>query len=143
LDQCEPIEGILLRFEALEIDGVLEVGSIPVGVHTRWSGLRSDRCIITGERKAHILQRHPEMMSLTVELVQTLLDPDEIHANKEDPTMAIFWRSIQTGGIYYLRVAVSLSMTEGLHNSVISAWQVRRQDYERAIRQGRRLWKRA
>jgi hypothetical protein len=136
----EGIDEIVRRFESLGIDDVMEVGALPAAIRRHWPTIRSDLLVITGERKAHFLQGHEDMQELSRELLQTLLDPDEIHRNKNDPETAIFWRSI-TGG-YYLRVVVSLAHIEGIRNSAITAWRSRSQDFRRESRQGRKVWER-
>ena len=97
--------------------------------------------MLTGERKRHILEGHPEMQSFFPALIRTIRDPDEIHRNKRDLLMAIFWRGIEDQD-RYLRVALLLSVGGELHQSVMSAWRVRRQDYAREGRMGRRVWRR-
>ena len=55
--------------------------------------------------------------------------------------VAIFWRLIEEQDSY-LRVALLLSEGGALHHSVMSAWRVRRKDFEREGRRGRLVWKR-
>lgn len=76
--------------------------------------------VLTSERKRHILDGHPEIKDLFPALIRTVRDPDEIHRNKQDPMMVIFWRGIE-GQEHYLRVALLLSEGGELHHSIMSA----------------------
>jgi len=125
---------------SLDRDGVVELGDIPPCVSGYWREIQGSVVVLTSERKRHILDGHREIKDLFPALIRTVRDPDEIHRNKQDPMMVIFWRGIE-GQEHYLRVALLLSEGGELHHSIMSAWRVRRKDFQREGRQGRRVWK--
>lgn len=140
MEELDSIEAIVKRALVLEREEVVVLGFIPVGISTNWSAIRGRRIVLTGERRRHIVDGHPEMNQLTSVLVRTVQDPDEIHRNKRDAFIAIFWRRLEEHESY-LRVAVLLSTDGVLEHSVMSAWRVRRKDFEREGRQGRLVWR--
>ena len=136
----ESSERIVMRVRLLDRDDVAELGDLPVFISLHWREVSRRNVVLTGERKRHILDGHPEMQDLIPALIRTVQDPDEIHRNKLDTLVAIFWRRIEDQD-HYLRIALLLSPAEELQHSVMSAWRVRRKDYEREGRQERRVWK--
>jgi hypothetical protein len=142
LAEEDPIERIAQRVRSLKHDEIAELGRLPLGVRHHWINLKSDRLIITRERRDHLFSSHSETRDLLRSVLETVLDPDEIHRNKSDVEMAIFWRSLDEEKRYHMRAAVWLPVRDGLAASVISARKTRREDFVREERQGRLIWKR-
>lgn len=118
------------------------IGRLPIERLRSWPDLKSDRMILTHERLEHLLSRHPETRHLLPHVLATALDPDEIHRNRSDGEIAIFWRLLDNERNYYLRAAIWLPLKEELAASILSARQTRHEDYAREGRQGRLVWKR-
>lgn len=96
--------------------------------------------VITGERLGHLYGNHSETRQLLRSVIETMLDPDEIHRNKEDPDIAIFWKVLEGEGGFRMRAAVLVRPTGPVDASVLSARRTRRKDYEREGRQNRKVW---
>jgi hypothetical protein len=139
LGQEDSLEGIAQRVYSLELDDVVGLGNLSASVLGHWQGISFGVVLLTGERKRHIFDGHPEMWNHVPALILAIQDPDEIHRNKRDPMVVSLWRALD-GEDSYLRVAVLLSEGGDLHHSVMSAWRVRRKDFEREGRQGRKVW---
>jgi len=75
--------------------------------------------VLTARQREHFLERHGEMSSLEHYLTEAVLWPDEVHQNKSDPRMAIFYKRLDE--THYLRVAVWVAPKAGnKKHSVIS-----------------------
>lgn len=95
--------------------------------------------VLTGERAGHIRSSHPEMEALLGVIRDTVLDPDEVHRNKKDTQMAVFYRAL--GDAHFLRVAVLMQPAAGrLAHSVITARKAYRTEVARG--QVRLAWRR-
>jgi len=109
------------RIEELGNSGVVVIGALREDIVGLWTADVSGNCsvVLTGRRRAHYLARHPDMAIWERILLATLLDPDEVHRNREDPRVAIFYRLLYPGR--YLRVAVLMQERVGvLRHSVIT-----------------------
>jgi SPP1 gp7 family putative phage head morphogenesis protein len=122
---------------------VLPLGQLPTqpyrAMREQWPTSVTPSVVLTGERRAHYLKSHPEMRSLESELLAALFDPNEIHLNKQDPQISIWYRRLNTG--QYLRVVVWVSDTQGLQNSVHSFRLADEKEVNRGRKRKRLLWK--
>jgi hypothetical protein len=103
-----------------------------------WSDSVTDKVILTGERRAHYLARHPEMEEYERHLPDTLFDPDEIHKNARDPRIGIWFRHLEMDR--YLRAVVWISDKEDLRNSVHSFQLADKREVRQGHKRGRLLW---
>lgn len=75
--------------------------------------------VLTGRQRSHYLDRHPEIREFEGRLSEAVLDPDEVHRNKRDPQMALFYKRLNER--HYLRVAVLMQRAPGaLRHSILS-----------------------
>jgi hypothetical protein len=122
---------------------VLQMGVLPEQlsqtVRQIWTESVTSQVVLTGERRAHYLERHAEMAGLESYLLTTLLQPDEVHRNRYDPRMAIFYKQIDID--HYLRIALWVSNDPTKQNSVFSFRKARTGEVERERKAGRVLWK--
>jgi len=134
------LKSIYDRLCLLEADEVLVAGNAPAALHLHCTNA-SESIVITGRQRAHYLAGHPEIAELERELVRTLIDPDAIDRNRDDNLVAIFVRALPVSGV--IRAAVLTSTRIEYHNSLISAWRMRMNNYRRLAKSGRRFWERA
>lgn len=138
----ESVESLAAVIHALLPDEVAYVGELPDPILIHWSGIVSTRMVVTGERRDHLYASHPETEMLLTSVIRTMLDPDEIHRNNEDPAMAICWRSLDPERTYLMRAAVLVQPAGRGDASILSARKTRRKDYERENRRGKKVWER-
>jgi hypothetical protein len=100
-----------MRVRPLDRDDVAELGDLPIFISVHWQEVSRRNVVLTGERKRHILDGHPEMHDRIPAMIRTVQDPDEIHRNKLDPLVAIFWRRIE-GQDQYLRIAMRCQLQQ-------------------------------
>lgn len=119
----------------------MRIGEIPAAIVKKWAcvAVGNTGVVLTGERATHILSSHPEMAGLMGLIRETVLDADEVHRNKKDSQMAVFYRRIE--GDYFLRVAVLMQAAPGeLAHSIITARKAYKTEVERG--RGRLVWRR-
>lgn len=99
--------GIARQIAQLGDSGVVVLGQAPTGVVRAWA-LDDDSfdVVLTGKQRAHYLQRHAEMAAYEASLPLAISEPSEVHRNRADPQMAIFYRRVDER--HYLRVAVAM-----------------------------------
>lgn len=96
--------------------------------------------VLTGPQRKHYLDEHREMAEYERTLRDAVLQPDEVHANKSDPQMAIFYAKIDDK--HYLRVAVLMAPEAGeIKHSVISYRKARMREVRVGRTSGRLRWK--
>jgi len=96
--------------------------------------------VLMGERRKHYLAEHREMAQHERELRDVVLNPDEVHRNRKDPSTAIFYRHL--GADHYLRVAVVLQRRAGeLKHSVFSFRLAKQKEVDEGRRTGRIIWR--
>ena len=126
--------------DSLSKHGIVTLGSIGEEIVKAWTVHTEGNTdvVLTVTQRTHYLERHPEMGQHENSLPDVLLDPDEVHRNKYDEDMAIFYRRLDAQ--HYLRVAV-LIQTEPteLRHSVLSFRLANRQEVQRG--KGRQVWK--
>ena len=122
---------------------VLEIGAIDKGIVRLWTRevARNRLVVLTGERRRHYLTEHPEMFDWEHLLIDALLDPDEVHRNRKDQRIAIFYKRVRP--TRYLRVAVLMQEKRGaFKHSVMSCRFARHREIQNGRRYGRKVWKR-
>jgi hypothetical protein len=125
---------------ALKPNQVLDLGPLPEGITNSWDALVSDRVVVTGERYAHIIDRHPEVAGQERRILEAALNPDEIHMNVDDPRIAILYKG--GVGLSLMRLALWLSDDSTLQNSIHSVRYAHRGERRRSDRAERRIWPR-
>ena len=94
--------------------------------------------VLIGNRRFHYLERHPEMYTWEGLLVATVFDPDEVHRNRHDPHVALFYRRLDED--HYLRVAVLMQPRKNVLKHSILSYRLAR--VSEVIEQSeRRVWK--
>lgn len=125
-------ETLLRAIRSLDERQVLRIGHLHATIVAHWSREAEDNTeiILTGKQRAHYLERHPETADLEIWLGDALLDPDEVHRNRFDPAIAIFYRRIDPE--HYVRVAALMQETAStLKHSVLSYRVAGRREVER------------
>lgn len=117
---------------------VLVVGEFPAGALSAWPEAITRTVVVTGERRAHYLERHPEMAEFEAVLGDLLGDPDEVHRYRGRKQVANVYRRIDND--YYWMVGVAVATVEGLRNSVLSFRRARRKEVERGRGLGLAVW---
>ena len=138
----ESIQRLVERARHLQPEEIVQVGLLPVAIELFWPDLVTRQVAITGERLLHLYDHHPETEPYLAIVLQTMLDPDEIHRNQTDDEMAIFWKEMPFDSTHLMRAAIWITNRQGLFCSVMSARRTRRKDFEREMRRGRLVWKR-
>lgn len=115
------------------------LGKISSAILQHWPRAVTKRVMLLGERRSHILKRHPEMAEHIPSLRGIILSPNEVHRNAKDRQMAIFY---QQKGNKYLRAAVWMSPTKGKRNSVHSLRWAETNEVEAGRKAGRVVWTR-
>jgi hypothetical protein len=111
----------LSDIQNLPVDKVLEIGELDRDVVSAWTNQvdGNTTIILTGKQRDHYLKRHEEMRPHEGRLIDAVLSPDEVHRNKKDMMMAIFYKEIDPD--HYFRAAVLLQQSPGnLKHSILS-----------------------
>lgn len=119
---------------------IVVVGELPHGRLDHWPQHVTQQVVITRERRQHYLDRHPETVDDEFLMIQTLLDPPEIHVNKQDRQVAIIYAPMD--GDRFLRIPVWISDRNDRQNSVLSLRRARPREVEAGRRAGRQVWMR-
>lgn len=133
------VKALRSQLRALGGSDVLAVGQLPADVVLCWTKQIEGNldAVLTGKRRIHYLKRHPEVGPIEEWVLYTLLDPDEVHRNRADGTMAIFYR--QLDDTHYVRVAAVMQESPNkLKHSVLSARIAGEEEVEKE--QPRRVW---
>jgi hypothetical protein len=130
---------LAIRVSRLERNDVLPVGWISSSISQQWPDSTTRRLVIIGERYTHIIARHPEMSGSEASIFRALQDPDEVHRNKVDSRMALYYRAQSTG--FWLRLAVWISDRTDRENSLLSARLAKQNEVEAGRQAGRRIWR--
>lgn len=118
---------------------VVSIGGIPVEAFGEWPGLTTRSAVVTDERRLHIVAHHPEVLVSLHELARTLLDPDEAHRYHELNMLELFrW----CGAGHAWTVKVRIASEEGLSNSTLTFYQLRRDRVEKRRRRADSFWTR-
>lgn len=128
--------------ELTDRKAVLSLGELPTRTYQafrqQWPSSVTAQVVLTGERRAHYLERHPEMAAFEGKLMETLFAPDEIHRNKRDSQIGIWYRRLN--GSQYIRVVVWVSDTPGLQNSIHSFRLADQREIDQGQKQKRLVW---
>lgn len=92
---------------------VLPIGELLPEIVRKWTANvdGNQSVVLTGKQRAHYIERHPETAHVEELLRDAVLDPDQVHRNKLDPMMAIFYRRLDQD--HYVRVAVLMQAEPG------------------------------
>lgn len=132
----------LSEIKNLTKDKVLLIGSLQEDIVSRWTKETKNNLsiVLTGKQRVHYLRRHKEMFPYEEQLVDSVLHPDEIHQNKTDKMMAIFYKSYDPE--HFLRVAVLMQEKPGDYkHSIISFRLAGIEEVEDGRKAGRLAWK--
>ncbi len=105
----------------LSPDGILEIGELDKEIVSQWTSNIEDNLsiVLTGKQRDHYINQHPEMKQYESNLFDAVFYPNEIHRNKFDEMMAIFYKIIDNE--HYLRIAILMQENPGiLKHSIIS-----------------------
>jgi SPP1 gp7 family putative phage head morphogenesis protein len=125
----------------LGVDDVLPVGDVSTDIVRKWTDdvEGNAEVVLTGKQRAHYLEQHPEMARYEDLIETVVLAPDEIHRNKNDRDMAIFYRRLNDE--FYLRAAILIEPTPGVIKHSILSFRLAR---KREVENGRKrlVWQR-
>lgn len=130
---------LLERLRSLHRLEILSIGNITFGALSYWNDHVTTEMIITGERRHHYLERHPEMLEDESLLVVALTAPSEIHRNTLDERIAIIYQPIDDR--YFLRIPIWVSNRSGMINSVLSVRRASVDEIMKGRFDGRLVWK--
>jgi hypothetical protein len=127
-------QAFLASLRALGSQDVLVVGLLPADLVRAFAADVADNLevVITGERRHHYLGQHPEMLSLEHLLHDTLLNPDEVHRNRTDAGVGVFYRQIGPGR--YVRAVVRVQARGGRRKQSLMSYRMAR---ARELQEGR------
>ena len=130
----------LRKLHELKESDVLRIGALRDEIVRWWTDqvAGNQDIVLTGKQRAHYLARHPQMVAWEELLAETVLDPDEVHRNRRDPQVALFYK--QVDGEHYLRATVVMKSTPSkFKHSVITFRVARGSEVEQ--NQHRLVWK--
>ena len=104
----------------------------------------TEEVVMTDNQLEHILQRHPEVFPVVMDVVRdTLRDPDYIIEDKH-PYTGLVVRRLETGS-ESLQVVLRICTSEdqpGYKNSVISCWEISERRLQNYLRNKKILYNR-
>lgn len=104
----------------------------------------TEEVVMTDNQLQHILQRHPEVFPVVMDVVRdTLRDPDYIIEDKH-PYIGLVVRRLETGS-ESLQVVLRICTSEdqpGYKNSVISCWEISERRLKNYLRNKKILYNR-
>ena len=104
----------------------------------------TEEVVMTDNQLQHILQRHPEVFPVVMDVVRdTLRDPDYIIEDKH-PYTGLVVRRLETGS-ESLQVVLRICTSEdqpGYKNSVISCWEISERRLQNYLRNKKILYNR-
>lgn len=107
--------------------------------------ITTNEVIITDERTQHIKEFHPGDFEIVSPFFRMVLDdPDYILEDEDRENTGLILKVIKSGDLriqVVLRLHTSTDPKE-FKNSIISAWQIRKKEYRRLIRNKKILYKR-
>jgi hypothetical protein len=118
---------------------VLFVGLIDRAICEFWPDSTTQRLVVIGERRSHIITSHPELTGYEESLLHALLDPEEVHRNKTDGRIALFYRELPNG--FWMRLPVWISNRNDRDNSLLSARFAKSKEVDAGRKAGRIVWR--
>jgi hypothetical protein len=97
----------------------------------------SRQVLLTERRRAHYLAIHPELAGRDSDIATAVLDPDEVHRNARDPSVAIFYRRIDASHLMRV-VVITQTQPSPLRHSISTARLARNAEFQRG--RPRRVW---
>ena len=122
---------------------VVPIGAVSAEIFDLgWPDRVTNETIVIRERRQHYLRQHPDLEPDVHEplLIRAILEPDEVHRNARDPSIAIIYQVIPEDSEHVLRVALWISGAQELRNSVHSMRLARRKEMCSGRETGRRVW---
>ena len=140
-DELPAVHALVLK-ELRDNSGpeIIRIGFLSHEILASWSERTTREVIITRERRSHYLARHPEVQRHEHLLLSALMDPLEVHRNRLDERIAIFYRELDDA--FHVRVPVWISDRTDRQNSVLSFRRARTREVERGRAAGRQVWRR-
>lgn len=114
---------------------VLILGDVPERVKRYWSDIETNKWVLTGERRNHIYETHPEMKGLMEDLIRMVVKPDDVHTNTFDPRIAILYKKYDVDR--YLRAALWVTNDPVKLNSIHSYRFAKVKEYLQGLENGR------
>jgi hypothetical protein len=138
LDQAAR-SAFLQKVQALTELDVLKIGASPEDIVRQWTNqvAGNQDIVLTGKRRAHYLERHPELTTWQAYLAEAVLQPDEVHRNQQVASTAIFYKQVDAA--HYLRVVVAMQAVPGRFKHSIITWRLARAN-EVIANRARRIW---
>ncbi len=98
--------------------------------------------VLTTPQRLHFIEKHPDIASFESWLSLVVVDPDEVHKDKFDPEVAIFYRSIERNGkIKYYHVAVAMQIyPNAKKHSVLSFRFTQFREIRKGRNEERKVW---
>ena len=114
------------------------IGFVQQDIARLW-GRNETTVLLSAERRAHYLKRHPEIADYEGVLQRLIKSPDEVHKNKEDAGVAIFYMKV---GKRYLRSVVAMRPHGGddLQPFIISVRLARQDEVIKSAEAKRKVW---
>ena len=135
-----PLDVPAVRLGALGPRDLLVLGELPGGALAAWPESITTTVVLTGERRAQDLERHPEVAAYESALLDRLADPVEVHRWERHPYVANVYRRIDD--MHYGMAGLAIAVEAPFLNLVLSFRRARRREVERGRRRGLFAWKR-
>ena len=134
------IENVTQSINALTgKNAVLEIGQMDFDLKQHYPNSLTNTTILTGERKEHILDSHPEMKDHFEILGKMLSGYVDIHRNTVDDQIAIIY--LRKDEEFLFRIALWISDKTNFRNSVMSFRIARKSEYLKGLETGKSLIK--
>lgn len=130
---------LLRKIRQLGDRDVLALGQIPREIVEQWTSEIEGNLdvVLTGRQRGHYLDRHPEMIDYEDRIQRVVLDPDEVHRNRRDKQIALFYKRVDEDR--YLRATVVMQARSGrFKHSIITCRLASSTEVRRGV--GRRAW---
>lgn len=133
-------EEMLRRIRALGDRDVLPLGLMSESIVAALGATTDNNLgiVLTGRQRSHYLARHPEMAPLEQHMREAVLAPDEVHRNRRDRDVRLFYRRVSPS--HYVRVAVRMQSAANWRRHSILSYRLAREAEVEANR-GRLAWK--
>ncbi|MDL1898214.1 hypothetical protein FBQ82_18335 [Anaerolineae bacterium CFX7] len=116
------------RLRAEYVEGIVKLGRGNLEV------------VLTGERRKHYLNSHPEMIQYEDKLADVVLAPNQTHRNRKVLQTVIFYKRLDQR--HFLRAAIVLQPKAGeLKHSIFSFRLAKHSEVETSAHEGRLIWR--